>query len=267
MSLVTSTQRQVIDEAIRSYVRNYDRLTQQYLQLRQNILALVNEEESPQRRLKIDQYRYELAKIQESYSVHLKGVQMDIEILQIGPEPLKLASIQEELEQKQKLYEEQLKDLVEVKQPLLEKLRHVVQCFQDASDSKKAPKIKQLLRGGQLKDDDKSRSLSAQQLVFERSESNALAQQVNVGDIDFEKFVEELVETKGVFARMAGGKYLFDVARNNLPGTSVEEYDALILREQDAIRELVAVENSARDMWRENARKLDVMKTSLQEQN
>ncbi|CAK7913144.1 hypothetical protein CAAN1_20S02476 [[Candida] anglica] len=272
MSLITSSQTQVIENSISSYIENYDRIAQQYLTLRQNILTLFNGENNSnsETQLKAQKYKYELEKVREAYTLHVEALvtQLDIHEQVPSTHTIELDQTHDTLQETKIRLNDQIKNLTTVQKPLLDDLGKLLVEFESGLNTKRRPGTKPNAAkqmNGTVNDKENSYN---EQLLFGYDELKALA--TSVDGVDLHKYLDEHLDGGKTFRRLADNKYVYNASRSSVQEkatTTVAEYDEMIRAVIHSIGELEATGAEARDRWSVNALRLDVIKEALMDEN
>lgn len=179
MSLITNKQQQLIDELISNYIRNYDKIAQQYLKIRQDIYELttsifqeLTQEDgkvSDINKFKIEQLYYDFEKVCESYKVHLKSLSSNLDIKRNIPPPYidKLNAQYDSLLSRKTNLESEMSTLKNVQKPLLDKMRLLLKSFESGLNSRTAKKMNRIISDGiNLEPNEESKDIDVQSLVF-----------------------------------------------------------------------------------------------------
>ncbi|KAJ9096259.1 hypothetical protein QFC19_007223 [Naganishia cerealis] len=272
MSLTTNRQQELIEESISSALRYNDKVSQQYLRLRHDILELSRNsrnEESPKNdlcRVKVEQYRFELEKVYELYRIHVKSMQRII-FIHNNTRSLNLELLPGQLEimtEQQNELKEQLRRLQDVQRPMLEKMKALSKSF----DARLRPRGAKMLTQKIRKDDDgtsdpTSIDLDSSNFVFEEAEiQNIFKEKLFNAEIDWQHSVEE--HLKGRLCRKLEHKYVYDVSRGTgyaaPASTTVEEYDRIISGLVEEIGSLLEHGQAAKERWLANAAAVDQLR-------
>lgn len=272
MSLTTNRQQELIEESVSSALRYNDKVSQQYLRLRHDILEFSKNsraEESPNdelRRVKVEQYRFELEKVYELYRIHVKSMQRVIYIhnntrkLNLELLPGQLETMTEQQDELKK----QLRRLQDVQRPMLEKMKALSKSFDSRLQPRGAKGLIQKIR----KDDDgtsdaTSIDLDSSNFIFDEAEIQGIFKDDLFNDeIDWHHSVEE--HLKGRLFRKLEHKYVYDVSRGTgyaaPASTTVEEYDKIISGLVEEIGSLLEHGQTAKERWLANAAAVDQLK-------
>lgn len=277
MSLTTNRQQELIEESISSALRYNDKVSQQYLRLRHDILELSKNsrnQESPKDellRVKVEQYRFELEKVYELYRIHVKSMQRIMHIHD-NTRSLNLELLPRQLEtmtEQQDELKRQLRKLQDIQRPMLEKMKALTKNFDSRLRPKGAKSLIQKIR----KDDDgtsdpTSTDLDSSNFVFDEAEIQGIFKQDLFNDeIDWQHSVEEYL--KGRLCRKLEHKYVYDVSRGTgyaaPASTTVEEYDKIIGGLVEEIGSLLEHGQAAKERWLANAAAVDQLREVREE--
>lgn len=277
MSLTTNRQQELIEESISSALRYNDKVSQQYLRLRHDILELSKNsrnQESPKDellRVKVEQYRFELEKVYELYRIHVKSMQRIMHI-HYNTRSLNLELLPRQLEvmtEQQDELKRQLRKLQDIQRPMLEKMKALTKNFDSRLRPKGAKSLIQKIR----KDDDgtsdpTSTDLDSSNFVFDEAEIQGIFKHDLLNDeIDWQHSVEEYL--KGRLCRKLEHKYVYDVSRGTgyaaPASTTVEEYDKIIGGLVEEIGSLLEHGQAAKERWLANAAAVDQLREVREE--
>lgn len=269
MSLTTNRQQELIEESIASSLRYNDKVSQQYLRLRNDILEFTkklrveDETNHEMNRVKVEQYRFELEKVYELYRIHVSSMKRILYIhkntrrLNLDELPGQLESMEDV---KQRL-EKNVRTLEEVQRPMLDKMKSLSKNFDSGLRPRSARKVIQKIRkDGDGVSDSASDELDPAIFIFDDAEIHSFFNDGHYADeIDWKQQVDDHVH--GRLFRQLEQKYVYDVTRgagNVAPAsTTVDDYDKIIAGLVEEIGLLLAHGQTAKARWTENAEKVD----------
>lgn len=299
MSLITNKQQGLIDESIDHFIKVYDKVSQQYLSTRKQILLLSSEaarkkELSSQDKINVQKLQYELDSSWEAFQSHLEGLNQKLEIAkQISPRYVEELNSQHELLLSSKLsLTKTIKNIKEVQVPLLEKMKRVIQVFEkdlSKSLSTRYPSkdfiTKALENPSERSMDVKALIISRTKLyelfnefderakelktVYDISES-ASNKPSSARPIKASSYVNQELELKEKFVPLDNDEYLFKVSKigyqdSYLANASIPKYDKLNEQLMTDILELINHATTAKESWINNAHKMDRFRQVLEE--
>lgn len=300
MALITNKQQDLIDEVISNYLKNYDKIALQYLKFRQDIYELttsisneITQSEgsnvSELNKFKIQQLQYDLDKISESYKVHLKNLNLNLDInLNIPPKYIdKLNNQYDSLLSRKTILEGEIDNLKNVQKPLLDKMRLLLKSFESGLNSRTAKKMNRLINDGlNSEPDENSKEINVQSLIFYSDDIKLLfsgtdsKEFTKLGESDegksedasqtttIARYVDEHLKNGKTFHLLEENKYIYDVSKSAPVDTatsltSVDEYDKMIENLITNIKDVIEHGAEAKERWSNNARKLDIIKETL----
>lgn len=304
MSLITRKQQDIIDDAISSYIKNYDKVALQYVKLRQEIYEItstivrkiINEESIDADKIKLAKIRYESDKIVEIYKLHIKKLTQNVEIQKtIDPPYLKKLETEYTIlaNTKQDLIE-QIKDLKNDKKPLIDDMRSLTSNFlKDVI--KKTSKLKSIYKIDDisLKSNSNSRTIDLSSSVFSYDELKELFTDINnqlrklktIDEIDnlnnttnntttshslnILKYLDDHISNNESFKQVGDDKFLYDISKatasvSNNSLNVIDEYDKSIQSLTINIKDLIEHGAEAKERWSLNAKKLEKVKETLE---
>ncbi|KAK7678221.1 hypothetical protein QCA50_018791 [Cerrena zonata] len=284
MSLITRKQQEIIDEAISSYIKNYDKVAQQYSKLRQeiyetsnDILELVEKEEkvSETDKIRLEKLTYEYNKIAEIYSLHINRLGHNIEINRsIKPQYLgDLESQYDKLSERKGQLKSSISDFKDNKKPLIDDMNALLTNFQTEVVSKRA-RAKIINKANDQEYSNTSRKINPESSVFTHQElkdlftdiDSKLRQLKTVDEVGEE---DEHIKNERAYIRLDSDKILYDISKARPidagnSSTVVDEYDKSIENLTINIKDLIEHGAEAKERWSLNAKKIELMKQVLQ---
>lgn len=299
MSLITRKQQEIIDEAISSYIKNYDKVAQQYSKLRQeiyetsnDILELVEKEEkvSETDKIRLEKLTYEYNKIAEIYSLHINRLGHNIEINRsIKPQYLgDLESQYDKLSERKGQLKSSISDFKDNKKPLIDDMNALLTNFQTEVVSKRA-RAKLINKANDQEYSNTSRKINPESSVFTHQELKDLFTDIDsklrqlktvdeVGEegtttanhsINIINYLDEHIKNERAYIRLDSDKILYDISKARPidagnSSTVVDEYDKSIENLTINIKDLIEHGAEAKERWSLNAKKIELMKQVLQ---
>mmetsp|Transcript_8253 Transcript_8253/g.10098 ORF Transcript_8253/g.10098 Transcript_8253/m.10098 type:complete len:322 (-) Transcript_8253:32-997(-) len=251
MVLITNKQQDLIDEVIANHLKNYDKIAQQYLKIRQDIFELttsitheITKEKlvSDSNKFKIQQLQYDFDKVCEIYKIHLENINLNLDIKQnIPPMYIEELNLQYDalLARKTDL-ESEIDTLKNMQKPLLDKMRLLLKSFQNGLNSRTAKRMNRVVSEGINEPDENSKDVDIQSLIFHSSDMKALFNDVdnklnqlkNLSDgntnneddpnsvIDtnqpknITRYIDEHLRNGRTFHLLEEDKYIYDVSKS-----------------------------------------------------
>ena len=302
MALITNKQQDLIDEVISNYLKNYDKIAQQYLKIRQDIFELtrtiskeITESKeglvSDSSKFKIQQLLYEFDKVCEIYKIHLQNLNLNFDIKQSIPSTYieELNSQYDALLAKKTDLESEIDTLKNVQKPLLDKMRLLLKSFENGLNSRTAKRMNRIVSDGINEPDENSKDIDVQSLIFHSADMKTLFSDVdtklnqlkNIGNdndsdniIDtnqpknITRYIDEHLRNGRTFHLLEEDKYIYDVSKSATVDTatsltSVDEYDRMIENLIINIKDVIEHGAESKERWSNNARKLDIIKETL----
>lgn len=280
--MLTRKQQDIIDESIGSYIKNYDKVAQLYLKLRQEVyttLQLVDANEDT--RIRVSKLRYEADKICAGYALHLDRLERNLDAKSaISPSYVEqLQNQYQVLEEKKQALTAEIKDLKENQKPLLDQVKTLTTSFVQGVSSKTAKRknIHELLS------DDTRKTIDVVSSVFSYEELRGLFSDINESLKELKTVEEE--ERRGFNIieyldshikdnrayRKVDDKYLYDIANKTLldagnSNSSIDDIDKTIAGLTGNLKDLIEHGTEAKERWSLNARKLDRVKEALEDE-
>lgn len=302
MVLITNKQQDLIDEVISNYLKNYDKIAQQYLKIRQDIFELtksisqeITESKeglvSDSNKFKIQQLLYDFDKVCEIYKIHLQNLNLNLDIKQNIPPPyIEELNLQYDalLARKTDL-ESEIDTLKNVQKPLLDKMRLLLKSFENGLNSRTAKRMNRIVSDGINEPDENSKDIDVQSLIFHSADMKMLFSDVdtklnqlkNIGNDDdpdniidtnqpknITRYIDEHLRNGRTFHLLEENKYIYDVSKSATVDTatsltSVDEYDRMIENLIINIKDVIEHGAESKERWSNNARKLDIIKETL----
>ncbi|CUM54035.1 unnamed protein product [Debaryomyces tyrocola] len=302
MVLITNKQQDLIDEVISNYLKNYDKIAQQYLKIRQDIFELtksisqeITESKeglvSDSNKFKIQQLLYDFDKVCEIYKIHLQNLNLNLDIKQNIPPPyIEELNLQYDalLARKTDL-ESEIDTLKNVQKPLLDKMRLLLKSFENGLNSRTAKRMNRIVSDGINEPDENSKDIDVQSLIFHSADMKTLFSDVdtklnqlkNIGNDDdpdniidtnqpknITRYIDEHLRNGRTFHLLEENKYIYDVSKSATVDTatsltSVDEYDRMIENLIINIKDVIEHGAESKERWSNNARKLDIIKETL----
>ncbi|ABN68249.2 predicted protein [Scheffersomyces stipitis CBS 6054] len=287
MSFVNTKQQRLIEDSVTNHVKYYDKITANYLKLRQSIFKLnasitkqLSEENSivsDENKVEVYQLRFELDRAIEAYTSHLQELERNLVIAKDIKPPYRSEANSEfkTLQEKEQQLTEEIKDIQEVQKPRLDKMMSLVKSFDSNSKSNTA----RAMNPYRLRDLDKNEKVTEvdlRNLLFTHEEIVTLFDDVTVnlknGNENEDHFslkaqaIEQLNNNK-IFEKVADSKYYYKLHRSQLRDVSasmaVHDYDELINTTIAEITALTKQGNDKKENWNKNAHKLEAIKNLL----
>lgn len=302
MVLITNKQQDLIDEVISNYLKNYDKIAQQYLKIRQDIFELttsisqeITESKeglvSDSNKFKIQQLLYDFDKVCEIYKTHLQNLNLNLDIKQNIPPPyIKELNLQYDalLARKTDL-ESEIDTLKNIQKPLLDKMRLLLKSFENGLNSRTAKRMNRIVSDGINEPDENSKDIDVQSLIFHSADMKTLFSDVdtklnqlkNIGNDDdpdniidtnqpknITRYIDEHLRNGRTFHLLEEDKYIYDVSKSATVDTatsltSVDEFDRMIENLIINIKDVIEHGAESKERWSNNARKLDLIKETL----
>ena len=302
MVLITNKQQDLIDEVISNYLKNYDKIAQQYLKIRQDIFELttsisqeITESKeglvSDSNKFKIQQLLYDFDKVCEIYKTHLQNLNLNLDIKQNIPPPyIEELNLQYDalLARKTDL-ESEIDTLKNIQKPLLDKMRLLLKSFENGLNSRTAKRMNRIVSDGINEPDENSKDIDVQSLIFHSADMETLFSDVdtklnqlkNIGNDDdpdniidsnqpknITRYIDEHLRNGRTFHLLEEDKYIYDVSKSATVDTatsltSVDEYDRMIENLIINIKDVIEHGAESKERWSNNARKLDLIKETL----
>lgn len=302
MVLITNKQQDLIDEVISNYLKNYDKIAQQYLKIRQDIYELttsisqeITESKeglvSDSNKFKIQQLLYDFDKVCEIYKTHLQILNLNLDIKQNIPPPyIEELNLQYDalLARKTDLKSE-IDTLKNVQKPLLDKMRLLLKSFENGLNSRTAKRMNRIVSDGINEPDENSKDIDVQSLIFHAADMETLFSDVdtklnqlkNIGNDDdpdniidsnqpknITRYIDEHLRNGRTFHLLEEDKYIYDVSKSATVDTatsltSVDEFDRMIENLIINIKDVIEHGAESKERWSNNARKLDLIKETL----
>lgn len=302
MVLITNKQQDLIDEVISNYLKNYDKIAQQYLKIRQDIFELttsisqeITESKeglvSDSNKFKIQQLLYDFDKVCEIYKTHLQILNLNLDIKQNIPPPyIEELNLQYDalLARKTDL-ESEIDTLKNIQKPLLDKMRLLLKSFENGLNSRTAKRMNRIVSDGINEPDENSKDIDVQSLIFHSADMETLFSDVdtklnqlkNIGNDDdpdniidsnqpknITRYIDEHLRNGRTFHLLEEDKYIYDVSKSATVDTatsltSVDEYDRMIENLIINIKDVIEHGAESKERWSNNARKLDLIKETL----
>ena len=302
MVLITNKQQDLIDEVISNYLKNYDKIAQQYLKIRQDIYELttsisqeITESKeglvSDSNKFKIQQLLYDFDKVCEIYKTHLQNLNLNLDIKQNIPPPyIEELNLQYDalLARKTDL-ESEIDTLKNIQKPLLDKMRLLLKSFENGLNSRTAKRMNRIVSDGINEPDENSKDIDVQSLIFHSADMKTLFSDVdtklnqlkNIGNDDdpdniidtnqpknITRYIDEHLRNGRTFHLLEEDKYIYDVSKSATVDTatsltSVDEFDRMIENLIINIKDVIEHGAESKERWSNNARKLDLIKETL----
>lgn len=302
MVLITNKQQDLIDEVISNYLKNYDKIAQQYLKIRQDIFELttsisqeITESKeglvSDSNKFKIQQLLYDFDKVCEIYKTHLQNLNLNLDIKQNIPPPyIEELNLQyDALSARKTDLESEIDTLKNVQKPLLDKMRLLLKSFENGLKSRTAKRMNRIVSDGINEPDENSKDIDVQSLIFHSADMKTLFSDVdtklnqlkNIGNDDdpdniidtnqpknITRYIDEHLRNGRTFHLLEEDKYIYDVSKSATVDTatsltSVDEFDRMIENLIINIKDVIEHGAESKERWSNNARKLDLIKETL----
>lgn len=300
MSLITNKQQDLINELVTSYLRNYDKVARQYINLRrsiyENFSKILQELEGPQKlnsaqaEFELDKLRYEYVKLDEIYKLHVRNLLMNLNIGQdlsvtytdkLDGQHGELISEKEDLSNK-------ISNLRDQQAPVLNDMRVLVKNFENGLNTRLAKKMRKVLRE-RLNEryDENSKEISPNSFVFSASElynifgdAEHFFQQLNENTdsgnrsaeinelLDLKRYLDEYLQNSKTTFRTENDSFIYDISKSTFQDfgtthTNVDDYDSMVDQLLTHIRDLIEHGTQSKTRWNNNAHKLDAIKETL----
>lgn len=250
MSLITNKQQELINTSITEYIKTHDKISQQYLFTRHQILKLCQEiitkGITPNDHISIKKLQYELDTTWEIYKNHLQSIQniVDVKSNITKPYVSKLNSEYESLLKSKLNMNNSIRNMKQVQLPLLQQIKGLQKSFeknlnrQSARRFRNKESVKKQLQSPSDGDISIESNMIEEEEVFELlAQFDAKVQDVNtVADLDDVNdpdslgggnledivashpiksgpYVRKELEERNKFIPMDDNKYVFDVSK------------------------------------------------------
>lgn len=280
--MLTRKQQDIIDESISSYIKNYDKVAQQYLKLRQEVyttLQLI--EANEESKIQVAKLRYEADRVCAGYALHLDRLKLNLDAKSaISPSYVEeLESQYLILNEKKKTLTADIKDLKENQKPLLDQVKVLTTNFAQGVSGKTA-KRKNI---HELTSDDTRKTIDVVSSVFSYDELRELFTDLNESlkelktvdgeerrGFDIIEYLDSHVKDNRAF-RKVDDKYLYDIANKTIMdagsgSSSIDDIDKTIAGLSSNLKDLIEHGTEAKERWSLNARKLDRAREALNDE-
>lgn len=255
MSFVNTKQQRLIDETTSNYVKYEDKLSSQYLKLRQDIFQLhvsISKEVTSEAKYKVQLYRFELDKMVLQYTNHLNELIQLLEISKSFSSPYEdqLAIQFEALTTRFTTLQDSITNIKQVQKPLLDKMTVLVKKFHNPVQEVQAGIVY----------DKESTDLDTNTLVFSSKEIKDLFK-----DFDFGVDVTNILQNTRLFQKLDDEKYRFKLTKS-LVNDKIEDFDKLIGTTVESIQQQIVEGGEIKERWNGNAKKLELIRSILESQ-
>lgn len=293
MTTINYKQQELIDDSVNEYIKSYDKLATQYLNIRKQIIALSSSISSKENisstdGISIQKLKAELDIIWKGYMSHLNMIEKKLQVSkEIQPPYLDdLKAKYEKLLVKRLTITKNLKNIKDVQLPLIEKMKQLNIKYTRSLNKSTAKKY--------FRKEHVQRDISAPQndlidvssLIYSKSKIQSLFEDFEVKvnrlktihDVDgadskghpikASYYIEKELETGDKYMPLDNDEFLFNISKinyqdNYLANASVESYDKLNDKLTNEIIDLINKSTSAKEKWDENARKIEKFKTII----
>lgn len=296
MSLITNKQQELINTSISEYIKTHDKVSQQYLFTRHQILKLcqdiITKGITPNDHISIKKLQYELDTSWEIYKNHLQSIQNNVDVKSNINKPYvnKLNSEYESLLKSKLNMNNTIRNMKQVQLPLLQQIKGLQKSFeknlnrQSARRFRSREAVKKQLESPNDRDISVESNMIDEKEVYELlAQFDAKVQDVNtVADLDDEKYPETLwdidhvvashpiksgpyirkeLEESNKFIPMDDNKYVFDVSKlsfhdSQLVTSSIDQFDELTDQLENDIADIIEQGTRAKGNWMFNADKI-----------
>lgn len=290
MSSINYKQQELIDESVNEYIKSYDKLAVQYINIRKQIIALsssitsklsINSSDA----ISIQKLESELDIIWKSYTNHLNVIERKLKVAKEIEHPYmdELNSKYEKLLVKRLTITKNLKNIKEVQLPLIEKIKQLNSKYikgLNRTSAKKYFRKEQVQRdiSNPVKD-----SIDINSLIYSKSKIISLFEDFEtkvknlktIHDVDgadskghpikASYYVEKELQSGDKYLPLDDDEYFFNISKisyqdNYLSNASVESYDKLNDKLTTEIIDLINKAANAKEKWNENAKKIEQFK-------
>lgn len=241
MSQVTSSQQELIDEFISSYIKNNDNIGRQYLKLRQSALEVttkINEEikangaTSDESLIQLQQLEFENDKLSETYRQYLSRIGNALDYAD-NVNPRYLNSLEDkflDLSSVKEKVEADIEDFRQVKKPIVDKMNSLADRYSQGitvtNKSTQRGKRTYILTGRGSNPDPNSTFIDFSSTVFNKTELRSLFDDTEK-KLQNIKTVDEVGESKNEQENL-------DVSANTLHAINIEKYLDELLQDSRA---------------------------------
>ncbi|KAK6453810.1 uncharacterized protein RJT20DRAFT_131254 [Scheffersomyces xylosifermentans] len=288
MSFVNTKQQRLIDDSVTNHVKYYDKITSQYLKLRQDIFQLntaitkqLAEENvvSDQNKISVFQLRFELDKTIEAYTIHLNELSRNLTVNKnIKPPYRHDANVAfKALQEKEETLTREIKELIEVQKPRLDKMTLLAKNFEVNSKSSSARAMNPYrLKERKPNVEGKDTDVDLKNLIFSYDDIKSLFGDTTISfendqgeSFNIKNYVNQQLVNGKIFEKLDDEKYYYKLHRSQLHDisgkTSIGHYDKLIDNTIEEITSLARQGKETRENWNKNADKLAKIKALLDE--
>lgn len=262
-----------METAINTYIANYDKSAQQYVSLRQEILAQFNginkdlQEGKPisdERKLRVAELEIELDRVSATYERHVRhlnqvvGAQSQL----VSGTVEEVGLFHDNIEKEDKELLEEIQYIQSIKGTVLEDMRELVK---DVDQSMRRAKAG---TNGNAK-----RQVSKEARTFTRDELKVLVDDIklDMGDSDtvvsLARYLDEQLENGRAFKKADGDTFIYDPRSSGMKeadiGVSGAEYDTKISQMVRSLSTLISDNARAKESWGENARLLEAVHQTM----
>lgn len=277
---ITNKQQQLIDEQVNEYIKTYDKVASQYLQIRKQILSLATEAKdgiTSSHHITARKLKFELDSVWESYGAYLVNMANSLEISKHVPPHYvdELNKKHEALLISKLAQTKTMKNIKEVQVPLIEEMKTLIKTFNSCLTRQGNKRFNtgesvEKARGEGNVDlliltKDRLHELFEQ---FDEKIQSIVQDESNLGHpMKCLYYVDKELDSDRYLA-LSDDQYYFNLSRVNyqdnfLANASVAEYDELNERLVQEIGELIKQATKAKNNWNANAQKIDDIKSLL----
>lgn len=300
MSLITNKQQDLINELVASYLRNYDKIARQYINLRrsvyENFSKILQDLEGPKKldsaeaQFELSKLRYEYVKLDEIYKLHVRNLLMNLSIGQDVSVTYvdKLNDHHDELISEKADLSNKISNLRDQQAPILNDMRGLVKNFENGLNTRIARKMRKILKERLNEQyDENSKEINPHSFVFSASEFynifgdaehffHQLNENMDNGTrsaeinelLDLKKYLDEYLQNSKTTNRTGNDNFIYDISKSTFldfgtTHTGVDDYDNMIEQLLNHIRDLIEHGSQSKARWNDNAHKLDAIKETL----
>ncbi|ODV80251.1 uncharacterized protein CANTADRAFT_50291 [Suhomyces tanzawaensis NRRL Y-17324] len=285
MSFVSNKQQRLIDDSAANSVKFYDKITSQYLKLRQELyllnVTIIQESNdgkvTEESKLKFEQMRFELDRVVELYRTHINEITNSLVIRRTYTPPYvtNLKSEFTQLTAKMDTLQQEIKDIKEIQKPILDKMKILVKSF----DNNLVAKTSKTFNPNSIRKeyDDSVPQINLHSLIFEYEEIRAIFKDINLNfdqeeselpQVDTIKSLDEQLKNSKILDNFAENKYCYKLNKSQLHEVgrfpTLDDYDKAIEQTLHGIKDLLSEGAQIKDRWTVNARRLEVIRDALQ---
>ncbi|KAK6203009.1 uncharacterized protein RJT21DRAFT_119129 [Scheffersomyces amazonensis] len=291
---VNTKQQRLIDEFTSHHVKFHDKITQEYSKLRQQIFQLtsniVKELKETQiisntNIIKYHEVKFELDRTLEAYKSHINDLNqiLSINLHVKSPYQEEIDQENQQLIERKLILQKEIKDIQQVQEPRLNKMKLLVKSFDLNSKSSTSKAFIPLRKDIE---ETESTAIDPNSLKFTRQDIQGIFKDVfaeftilkdenpQFEDFDLNYHIDEQLKNSRIF-RKSDNKddpenpyHYYNLHRSSLQqldiNTTIEEYDKLIKSTVNSIEQLVKQGVETKDNWYKNAQKLEIVRETLQ---